>query len=170
MSELPMINIKDIDLIDHFPGYDEFSGPIPERARGGRWGKVGQSLGSRKLGCSLTVVPPGKVMFPYHIHHANEEMVHVVLGKGTVRYEDEEFAIREGDIILFPIGSAHQIRNTSDSELRYLVFSTLVFPEVCEYPDSEKISAMPEPERSRFHITYKQDRRPYWESETLDRK
>jgi len=168
MPTPPIVNLNEVPLIEHFAGHDDFAGTTPDKARGGLWGKVGQALGSTKLGCSLTVVPAGKTMFPYHLHHANEEMIHVLSGTGTLRYEGAEAPISAGDMILFPAGSAHQIRNTSDAELRYLAYSTLIFPEVCEYPDSGKVSAMPAPDRDRFHITRKGDKRLYWDGETLD--
>jgi hypothetical protein len=31
--------------------------------------------------------------------------------------------------------------NTGNRELRYLVVSTMEFPDICEYPDSNKIGA-----------------------------
>jgi len=34
--------------------------------------------------------------------------------------------------------TAHQIINTGDAELKYLAISTLVYPEICDYPDSRK--------------------------------
>ena len=37
-------------------------------------GWVGLELGSRKLGFNVTVFPPGKSAWPFHSHHANEEM------------------------------------------------------------------------------------------------
>ncbi len=168
MSKPSIVNLEEVPLVGHFDGFEDFAGPMPEPARGGKWGKVSQALGAQKIGCSLTVVPAGKTMFPYHRHHANEEMVYVLSGSGTLRYDGEEHAIGEGDMILFPVDSAHQIRNTSDAELRYLAFSTLIFPEVCEYPDSGKVSAMPMPDRNRFHISHTADKRPYWEGETLE--
>jgi uncharacterized cupin superfamily protein len=35
----------------------------------------------------------------------------------------------------------HQLINTGVSELRYLVVSTMDFPDICEYPDSNKVGA-----------------------------
>ena len=43
----------------------------------------------------------------------------------------------------FPRGpaGAHQVINHSDSPVRVLILSTLVMPEVVEYPDSGKVGA-----------------------------
>jgi hypothetical protein len=46
-----------------------------------------------------------------------------------------------GDVIVCPAGGAekaHQLINTSASELRYLSISSMDLPEVAEYPDSTK--------------------------------
>ncbi len=47
----------------------------------------------------------------------------------------------------FAIGpeSAHQLRNTGSSPLRYLCFSTLHTAEIVAYPDSKKVGAMAAP-------------------------
>lgn len=106
--------------------------------------QVSGELGAIKLGYSIAVVPPGKRAWPYHNHHANEEMFFVLSGTGLLRYGSEEHAIRAGDFIAAPAGdraTAHQIINNSESELRYIAVSTMLRPEIVEYPDSNKFSA-----------------------------
>jgi uncharacterized cupin superfamily protein len=41
-------------------------------------------------------------------------------------------------VIATPVRTAHQIINTSDAELRYLAISTMIEPDIAEYPDSAK--------------------------------
>ncbi len=104
-------------------------------------GRIGVLIGARKLGYNVTIVPPGKSAYPYHAHYTNEEMFFVLQGAGEVRIGPDTFPIRTGDFIACPPGgpeSAHQIRNTGDEELRFLAVSTLLSPEVNEYPDSGK--------------------------------
>jgi uncharacterized cupin superfamily protein len=87
------------------------------------------------------VVPPGKRAFPFHNHRVNEEMFFVLEGEGEVRIGAERHPIRRGDVIASVPGGpelAHQIVNTSNSELRYLSVSTKMSPELVEYPDSGK--------------------------------
>ena len=101
-------------------------------------------IGGAKLGYGVTVVPPGKRAWPFHNHHANEEMFFVLAGSGTVRIGSEQYEIRAGDFIAAPAGgqsTAHQIINTSEAELRYISVSTMLRPEIVEYPDSNKFSA-----------------------------
>lgn len=103
--------------------------------------RIGELLGAKKLGYNVSSVPPGKAAYPFHSHRINEEMFFVLSGVGVVRIGTETYPIREGDVIACPAGgpeTAHQIRNSGDSDLRYLAVSTQESPEICDYPDSGK--------------------------------
>jgi uncharacterized cupin superfamily protein len=107
-----------------------------------RDGALAAAVGAKQLGYSLAVVPPGKRAYPFHCHHVNEEMFFVIEGQGMVRIGDREYPIRKGDVIAAPAGgreTAHQIVNTSNEELRYLMVSTMIPADVVEYPDSDKV-------------------------------
>ena len=97
--------------------------PIEAYGEGGHFaamlGKAGATLGTRQIGCTLVVLEPGKRAWPYHLHYAEEELFVVLEGEGTLRYHDEEFPIRCGDIVLTPPGpgTAHQIINTSETKV-----------------------------------------------------
>ena len=99
---------------------------------------LGPTIGAEKLGCTLVVVPPGKKAWPYHLQYANEEMFVILAGNGTLRYDGELFPVKAGDVIATPVGKAHQLLNSSDAELRYLAISTMIEPDIAEYPDSGK--------------------------------
>jgi uncharacterized cupin superfamily protein len=127
--------------------------------------RIGKLLGAQGLGYSYDVVPPGKRACPFHSHRANEEMFFIVAGSGTLRYGGETRKIRAGDVICCPVGgpeTAHQIINDSDAELRYLSISTMVKPEVCEYPDSKKVLAY---HGAWGHMTHVADNVEYWKDE-----
>jgi len=131
----PFINVADIALSPH-----------PAARTGSdfdaRFAQIAAPLGATKLGCNLTVVPPGKKAWPHHVHHANDEMFVILAGEGTLRFGAERHTVRAGDVIVCPAGNAeraHQLINTSSSELRYLSLSTENLPEICEYPDSKKV-------------------------------
>jgi len=128
----PIINVDDVPLEHHAHG-DKFEA---------RDGSVGREIGARLLGCSFTVVPPGKRAWPFHNHHINEEMFVILSGTGAVRIGDREYPVRPGDVIATPpgdAGTAHQIINTSTTELRYLSVSTMIANDLVEYPDSGKL-------------------------------
>ena len=105
--------------------------------------KVGDLLGMTKIGCTVVELEPGKRAWPYHLHYGQEEVFIVLEGCGTLRYDDDEYEIREGEIFFAGTGAgtAHQIVNTSESKLRYLALSSMDDPEVIYYPDAKKHGA-----------------------------
>jgi uncharacterized cupin superfamily protein len=104
--------------------------------------RIGRAIGLQKLGCALFIVPPGKRAFPCHAHSVMEEMYLVLAGSGTLRQDGQEYAIREGDVIASSVGKAHQIINSSEKELKYLVISNNEDVDVVMYPDSNKVGAV----------------------------
>ena len=72
-------------------------------------------------------------------------MFFVLAGHGEIRIGDGAFPIKAGDIIACPAGgkeTAHQIINTSEEELRFLVVSTKLSPEIAEYPDTNRFGVL----------------------------
>ena len=133
MESTPKINIDEIEASDFGDG-----GKFEARLL-----RIAHRIGAQKLGYNITILPAGKCAFPFHRHHANEEMFFILEGKGTLRYGEKTFPLREGDVVACPPGSGggHQIINSSEDELRYLAVSTNQSPEVCEYPDSDKVGS-----------------------------
>ena len=112
---------------------------------GERYAGLSEKVGAKKLSYSLTILPPGKRVCPFHNHRINEEMFLILEGSGTLRFGDKEYALKKHDLIACPPGGrdvAHQIINTSEAELKYLCLSTNEPYEICEYPDSNKILSM----------------------------
>jgi uncharacterized cupin superfamily protein len=112
-------------------------------AFGGLRQRVGAQIGARRLGYSFFKVPPGKAAFPCHTHSGNEEMMYIIDGAGVLRFGAEEIAVSAGSVIACPPGGdyAHQLINTGPVELHYLVVSTMDYPDLSEYPDSNKVGA-----------------------------
>jgi uncharacterized cupin superfamily protein len=110
---------------------------------GGLRQRVGARVGAQRLGYSFFNVPPGKAAFPYHSHTGNEEMIYILAGAGTLRLGKDELKVEPGTVVacLPGGGSPHQLINTGKEELRYLVVSTMEYPDISEYPDSKKIGA-----------------------------
>jgi uncharacterized cupin superfamily protein len=106
--------------------------------------RVGAAAGAEKLGATLYEVDPGGRVSPLHIHHANEELLIVLVGRPTLRTGDGERELAEGDVVAFPAGrrGAHQVLNHSDAPARVLIASTMLYPEVVEHPDSGKVLAI----------------------------
>ena len=106
--------------------------------------QLGALSGGKMLGTSLYKLLPGKKAFPYHFHHANEEAIFVLTGQGILRLNNEEITIQPHDYIALLRGTdhAHQVINNSTDPLIYLCISTMIEPDVLEYPDSNKIGVM----------------------------
>lgn len=106
--------------------------------------RLGLRLGAEKLGASVYELPPGERSFPYHLHHANEEILIVLEGTVVVRREDREDELGKGDAAVFRTGPAgsHQIVNRSDRAARFMLLSTMIEPEIVEYPDGGKVGLM----------------------------
>jgi uncharacterized cupin superfamily protein len=117
------------------------------------------------LAASIYELPPGEKSFPYHIHHANEELLVVLDGEPTLRHRDGERTLSPGDAVVFRRGpdGAHQIRNDGERPARVLMASTLVVPEIVDYLDSGKAGiAGGTVERGMFR---RSDTVDYWEGE-----
>jgi uncharacterized cupin superfamily protein len=95
------------------------------------------------LGMTVYELLPGQTQCPYHFHHGDEELILVLGGRPTLRTPGGERELEPGDFAHFPKGpgGAHQMINRTDEPARYVVGSSNVAPEVCEYPDSGKLAA-----------------------------
>ncbi len=125
----------------HASNFDEPE--IPQREAklgfGTRWGRL---VRGKMLSASLWELPPGLQGCPYHFHRANEELLVVVTGTPTLREPSGTRRLSPGDVVLFGRGpkGAHALINETDEPCRFVFASTLVYPEVAEYPDSKKIN------------------------------
>ena len=161
----PILNIANIPLTDHGHG-ENFAAKL---------GRFGPLIGMKQLGCRLVVVPPGKKAWPYHNHHVNEEMFVILDGVGTLRFGSDTHPVKAGDVIACPAGgpeTAHQLINTGETDLRYLAISTMLEPEVCDYPDSGKFAVISgtapggdKGARRSWHVGRAENSLDYWDGE-----
>ncbi|MFP4632904.1 MAG: cupin domain-containing protein [Halobacteriales archaeon] len=103
--------------------------------------EIGNAVGGGEIGVSLYEIPPGKRSWPYHYHTANEEVLYVLEGTATLRHDDGESDLEEGDYVRLPADESggHQVVNTGDGVVRYLAASTMNEPDVTVYPEMDKI-------------------------------
>ncbi|TQV87016.1 cupin domain-containing protein [Aliikangiella coralliicola] len=144
---------------------------LQTRGDGGKfefgYARLGAEIGLKKLGCGLFVLPPGKCTFPYHAHSTIEEMHIILEGEGTIRHNDKEYSVKAGDVVASNVGDAHQLTNTSDKDLRYLVVSNNENIDVVHYPDSDKILAMSDILGNPLvHITHRNAGTDYYDGES----
>ncbi len=123
------VNAPATDQVSEEPGY-----------RFGRL-RLGKHLDLKKLSATVYEVPPGERTWPYHWHHANEELAIVVSGELVLREPEGERTLVQGDAVVFRVGreGAHQFRNDSAETARVLIVATNIWPDMTQYPDSGKI-------------------------------
>ncbi len=97
---------------------------------------IGRRLEGELIGATMFDVGPG-YRGPYHFHHGNEELVLVVEGTPTLRTTEGERELRPGDVVLFRRGEAglHAVDNPGHAPARFVVFSSMVDPDVTERPE-----------------------------------
>lgn len=104
---------------------------------------IAAPLGATHLGARLVEVPPGKAAWPFHAHHANDELFVILSGTGELRFGAQRHPVAAGMVAVCPAGgaeTAHQLIATGSEPLRYVAVSTMREPDVMEYPDSGKIT------------------------------
>ena len=71
----------------------------------------------------------------------------MLAGELELRTPEGTRTVSRGAVVGFPSGpaGAHRLRNTSDAPARYVLVSTMRFPEVAEQLDTGTILAMSEP-------------------------
>lgn len=131
MSEERVVNLDNLKMEDLDRG---------ERYRK-KADRLSTRMGARKLGYHVEEIPPKSFSYPYHFHHAQEELFLVLAGRAVLRLNDEYREVGEGDLILCPTGpeGVHQFYNPGPDPFRMLALSNQDPMEVCEYPDSDKM-------------------------------
>jgi uncharacterized cupin superfamily protein len=82
---------------------------------------------------------PGKSGCPFHSHSSQWELFVIQAGSGTVRHGAQRRDVRVGDAILHPPGpEAHQLMNTGEVDLEYLLIADNPAVDIWHYPDSDK--------------------------------
>ncbi len=132
MSIADTVTLSAPAAMESFPRFDRINLSearlVPVQAHGGE-GMIGfhrlaerENLSGRCNFIDLAVVPPG-ASIGRHTHAGDEEEFYLVLdGEGTMWREEEEIAVRAGDLIRTPPGGTHQLVNTGSSPIRLFVF------------------------------------------------
>lgn len=85
-----------------------------------------KSSGATKVSLAKLIISPGQES-RRHYHKETEEIYFITSGSGYVVINEEKYEVGPGDAIFLPIGSHHQIFNTSKSELIFLCADAPVF-------------------------------------------
>jgi uncharacterized cupin superfamily protein len=152
---MPNIFEPDFDQLRDHPGFDC------------RRAFVGRQAGAERLGASVWDVPPGQAAYPYHFHLAEEEMLFVLSGRPSLRTPEGWRDLEPGDTVSFLVGEAgaHQLANRSGDGVRVLVVSLAGIPEICVYPDSDKVGVYGRDEGALREMHRRSDVVDYYEGE-----
>ena len=126
--------------------------------------RVGDEIGSSRMGGSLYDLPAGEQTWPYHFHYGVEEWLLVVDGTPVVRTPEGERELRRGDLVCFPGGpdGAHAVRGPG----RVLILSANRDTSVAVYPDSDKLGTRPAFEHEGDRLDFRRaDAVDYWDGE-----
>lgn len=141
----------------------------PDDPKGYRAGMLrpGPDLGAAETGMSVYELPPGESVCPYHYEHAEEEWLLVVSGEPTMRTPAGEELLRPGDVAFFRRGpeGAHKITNHGEGTSRVVMFSSLKYPAVTVYPDSDKLGVYTGGDRNDDVIVRRSSGVSYYEGE-----
>jgi uncharacterized cupin superfamily protein len=112
----------------------------PEGFRAGMF-RLGPRLEAKETGTTLYDVPPGQALCPYHYEYGEEEWLLVIEGRPLVRTPEGTEQLEPFDVVFFPKGpaGAHRIQNDTDSAVRVLMWSNVIYPTATAYPDSDKV-------------------------------
>lgn len=135
--------------------------------RSRRW-RVGRQAGAERLGASMWEVPPGEAAYPYHWHFVEEELIYVIAGRPSLRTPEGWRELEEGEFVSFHVGEegAHQLVNRTQELVRFLSISTSGTPEICIYPDSNKLGAYGATDSELRELYRRSDAVDYWDGET----
>ena len=66
---------------------------------GNRVARLAAAAGSQRIGASIVELAPGTLSSPYHLHHANEELLIVLSGTPELRTPDGLRELQPGEVV-----------------------------------------------------------------------
>jgi uncharacterized cupin superfamily protein len=139
-SHTPVVSIHALEF-EQRPEAHQPTGAAAQRFHVER-ASLTDRMGLTTLGINVTRVAPGKTAYPFHSHRCNDELFFILSGHGELRLGETRHAVKPGDVIGCPKGgpeTAHQLWNTGSEPLHYLSLASNLDPDICEYPDSNKV-------------------------------
>jgi uncharacterized cupin superfamily protein len=135
-----------MDRFNLFAAQFEYDDTDPDGYRAGM-DRFGRKVGASQMGATVYELPAGQSICPYHYEVAEEEWLIVLAGRPTVRHPGGSDELEPGDTVCFPEGAdgAHKVTNATDETVRVLMFSTIRYPAIAVYPDSDKVLVLSGP-------------------------
>lgn len=123
-----------VKAADRAPSTFRFRHPLGEGGSEIEMTMLARPAGLKRIGVNLGRVPPGKEAFVYHRHHAEEEWVFILEGRALSDIEDKTEEVGPGDFIAYPAGVAHNLKNTGEGDLVYLMGGEQLSVEIADFP------------------------------------
>ncbi|HCX63540.1 cupin domain-containing protein [Sedimentibacter sp.] len=100
---------------------------------------LGTAGGSKKFYVNIDYVPPKAYSTKYHSHSQQEEFFIIISGNGTLRIQNKELSVKQGDFFAKPAGQniAHTFFNSGNESLVILDIGTNEKEDTCYYPDED---------------------------------
>ena len=114
----------------HWDDVEGFDVPDDVQPLGGRWQRLADAAGSVDVGVQRVLLAPGQMMTPPHVHTAEEEIFHVLMGSATLWQDGTTCTVAAGDTIVHQPGGAPHTLIGGDSGFEVLVFGTRRTPEL----------------------------------------
>jgi uncharacterized cupin superfamily protein len=160
--------LRQVERFNIFDGeLKDTSDEDPEGFKGA-FARFGPQLGAEQLGITLYELPPGQAICPYHYEAGEEEFLIVLSGRASVRHTGGTDVLGPGDTVCFPEGpaGAHKVSNESGEPIRVLMFSTVTYPAVAVYPDSDKVGVFTRGEEPLRLLFRRPEAVDYYDGET----
>lgn len=62
---------------------------------------------------------------PMEVHHDIDQFIRIEKGQAYVKIGEEEFNLKDDDVIIIPAGNDHYVKNTGEGELKlYSIYAT----------------------------------------------
>ena len=74
---------------------------------------------SKLMMINVSKIPVGKTHVA-HSHETMEEIFYFTSGTGQIRIDDEFADVKNGDRVIVPAKTIHQVKNTGNCELKYI--------------------------------------------------
>lgn len=128
---------------------------------------LGRAAGSADVGLKRIVLYPGYQSYPEHYHFAEEELVYVLRGSGSLLQAGERIPVGEGDTISHPsnTGVPHALVADRGEELEYLAFGERDPNDVVFYPSSGKVLIRALGSPGTNGLVCRIEEKGYWEGE-----
>lgn len=100
---------------------------------------LSQKIGLERIGIHLGRIPAGRESFMPHAHQFQEEFIFILEGQGEVDISGKRAPVGPGDFVGFPTdGAAHQLHNTGETDLLYLMGGESGKGDIVEFPSVKK--------------------------------